>query len=148
MKANDVSTIRFILVALRMCANGSLQISWGNVPEIHQSPDPEWQLRFQNYDSNINRTLYCWTPWIYYSLFDNYRLLPRRGTKPLLAGSCVKNQIFSMATHTNRRCEILCIDHLTIRFPPRGRALLLLAQAVFTCYCSEQHRVSRATQSD
>ena len=76
-------------------------------------------------------------------IVDNYRFLP--GTIhcwPDLVSRIRFSQWPPIQTDSVRLCLVLCIYHLTIRFPPGGRTRLLLARSVFTCYCSEQRRVS------
>ena len=87
-----------------------------------------------------NQPFVMWTPCIYYLPFDNYRFLPRRPSYcwPDLVSRIRFSQLPLIQTDSVRLCCILCIYHLTIRFPPGGLTRLLLARSVFTCYCNEQ----------
>ena len=110
-------------------------------------------LKFLNYNANTNSIkciLFRLIMILFYGhpvfSFDNYRFIPRRaGTVhcwPDLVSRIRFSQWPPIQTDSVRLCLVLCIYHLTIRFPPGGRTRLLLARSVFTCYCSEQRRVS------
>ena len=78
-----------------------------------------------------NQPFVMWTPCIYYLPFDNYRFLPRRPSYcwPDLVSRIRFSQLPLIQTDSVRLCCILCIYHLTIRFPPGGLTRLLLALA-------------------
>lgn len=97
----------------------SSQIEWGSVC---------FQAFYVHKESCVKLRMILWTPCIYHLTIIDFS--PGEGPSycwPDLVSRIRFSQLPPIQTDSVRLCCILCIYHLTIRFPPGGRTRLLLA---------------------